>query len=180
MIWAAVSKTLRHWANWETGQWISFFSFLETSVVWWKRELAHTPTTPSIRTITSWGLGQLQRKVSHVSWYMWSRPWSHRGWTESQRTAILSGLVIHATLTYPAWPYTLDPPLFRNLPGVRYVGGTATTYNKYSTDRSNQRELKSERPSLLRTHVPGCAQILEPSTYWVNGKGVNSSNILSS
>ena len=153
MIWAAVSKTLRHhWASWETGQWTSFFSFLETSVVWWKRDLAHTPNTPLIRTITSWRLGQVQGKVSCVSRCVWNRPWSHRGCTESQRIPILSGPAIHSTLTYPAQPYTLDPPLFRDLPGVRYVAGAAARYNKYSTDSGSQRE-PSERPSLLRTHV---------------------------
>ena len=50
-------------------------------------------TAPLIRTVTRWGLGQVGRKVSHVSWESWHS--SSRGYTESERTVLLSGLTIH-------------------------------------------------------------------------------------
>ena len=59
-----------------------------------------------IRTITSWGWGQVHRHLlirlydlegRLVRWVgcRWSRDWSSRGCTESKRTAILCGLLIH-------------------------------------------------------------------------------------
>lgn len=51
---------------------------------------------PLIRTVRSWGLGQLCRSVRWVG-CRWSRYWLSRGCTESRRIAILSGLTIEFT-----------------------------------------------------------------------------------
>ena len=63
--------------------------------------------TPLMRTITSWGLGQVLRKVS---WGVGlgcrgSRHWSIRGWTESKRAAILSGMTTCPLSAHRAPPF---------------------------------------------------------------------------
>ena len=44
------------------------------------------------RTITSWGLGQVRRKVSHVRSVWLKQALFHKGYTESKKAAILRGL----------------------------------------------------------------------------------------
>ena len=51
----------------------------------------HLPTSP-VRTVTSYGLGQECRKVSHVSRVLVKQTLVGRGCTENKRAAILSGL----------------------------------------------------------------------------------------
>ena len=50
---------------------------------------------PLIRTITSWGPGQVYREAKHVSRVQVKQALVEQGITESKRTTILSGLTIH-------------------------------------------------------------------------------------
>ena len=57
-------------------------------------------TAPLIRAVTSWVLGQVHRKVSHMSRYGWSRPWFRRDVQRARENSNLCFFFIRKTFIY--------------------------------------------------------------------------------